>query len=368
MPKPLNQFLHDQLEAAFGHVRIVNAGQTSVVGETTYFDRQRKLCRGVGVRPGQSSEEYEVNCPFHPDTGKHLRINYRWGDLLPESRFLNLHPAYCFHGCIDSIEKRKQLFAMVFPDGAIAREVKLPAIPPKQADASPPPKPTLPAGCVPVDQLPLNHPACRYLASRGFNPHAIAKSRWLRYCEFSERGIIVPRIVIPCFKLVPHPEHMYRLAEKELAGWQARLIGPPPYEDTPKYRFPRGMEKSKLIYGAEKAIRTTGPVVLVEGVVDAWKIGEHGMAILGKTLSSIQCGRFVAAFFARPVLVMLDEDATDAAEKIVNAITAARRGLRDSAPVLSIRPPHGRKDPGEASSAELQTIVTKALRKYEAGE
>ena len=369
MSKPLNQFLFDRLKAAFGHVTIVNEGQASVVGEITYFDRLRKPHHGVGVRPGQSSEEYTVNCPFCTDTGKHLYINYRWGTCLQGSRFFNLHPAHCFrNNCIDSPEKRKQLFAMVFPDSTIARQVKLPAIPLKQADAPPPPKPELPSDSIPVDQLPLNHPACRYLASRGFNPHAIANDRGLQYCEFPERGITVPRIVIPCFKLVPHPEHMFYRATLELAGWQARLIGPPPYEDAPKYRFPKGMEKAKLLYGAEKTIHTTGPVVLVEGTVDAWKVGHHGMAILGKTLSSRQYDRLIMAFRSRPILVMLDNDAADAATKIVDIIANARRKVLDDASVLLVSPPPGRKDPGEASPAELQAVIAEALRKYEAGE
>ncbi|MCL2648371.1 MAG: hypothetical protein FWD61_15400 [Phycisphaerales bacterium] len=369
MSMPLNQLLYDRLKAVFGHVNIVNAGQTNIVEKTIYYDRQRKLRHGVGIRPGLSGEEYAVNCPFCPDTGKHLYLNYRWGTYPQGSRFPNLHPAHCFrNNCIDSFEKCKQLFAMVFPDSAIARQVKLPAIPPKQADAPPPPKPELPPDCVLVEQLPLEHPACRYLASRGFDPHAIAKGRELRYCEFREHGIIVPRIVIPCFKLVPHPEHMYSQATKELAGWQARLIGPPPYEDAPKYRFPKGMEKSRLLYGAEKAIHTTGPVVLVEGTVDVWKVGDHGMALLGKTLSSNQYDRLLRAFSSRPVLVMLDNDAADAAKKIVSSIIVGRHILDDSAPVLSVSPPPGRKDPGEASSAELRTIITEAMRKYEAGE
>src|SRR5262249_27425542 len=126
-------------------------------------------------------------------------------------------------------------------------------------------EPELPMGSTPVAELPPGHPALAYLASRGFDPMELWQRWQVHYCQRSP--LTTPpfdrRLVIPVHDLGPGDA-------PRLAGWIARAITP---GAEPKYLFNRGLRTSRLLYGMPQALASHGPVILVEGPADAWRIG-----------------------------------------------------------------------------------------------
>ncbi len=96
------------------------------------------------------------------------------------------------------------------------------------------------------------------------------------------------------------------------AGWQARCIGETT-DQAPKYLFPRGFQKSKLLYGLPHALRTQGPVVLCEGPTDVWRYGPGAMATFGLHLSRDQRLLLIHHFAGRPIVILPDVGAVEKA-------------------------------------------------------
>lgn len=74
-----------------------------------------------------------------------------------------------------------------------------------------------------------------------------------------------------------------------------------------KYVFPSGTEKSKFLFNSHRAFNKTR-VCLVEGVMDAMAIGDHGLCIFGKELSNFQI-EILRRSKVQEILVWLDPDA-----------------------------------------------------------
>jgi DNA primase len=214
----------------------------------------------------------------------------------------------------------------------------------------------------PLDELDPMHPAIRSLLKRGLDPDNLARNYGVLYCEKcldSRPALREPRIIIPIHELVAAPEP--GPTRGRLAGWQARTAAAQPAEGTPKYLTAAGMRKSDLLYGLPLAVGTTGPVVIVEGITDVWKIGNNAVAVLGKTISHAQCDLLVRHFGGRPIVVWLDEDADVDAARMRDAIQAARASAGDWAPILVARTPAGRDDPGGCTSEQIGAVLRQAL-------
>jgi len=147
-----------------------------------------------------------------------------------------------------------------------------------------------------------------------------------------------------------------------LAGWQARALKDHPADGTPKYFSASGMKKNDLLYGLTKAIKTKGPVVVVEGVTDVWRLHTNGVASFGKTISPTQTKLILRHFHGRPVVILLDADAADAAIKVYEKVAGARLAAGDDSPVIIAMLPGGRKDPGEYTREEAWNVVTKVVK------
>jgi DNA primase len=76
------------------------------------------------------------------------------------------------------------------------------------------------------------------------------------------------------------------------------------------------MQKSHLLYGLPQALGTTGPVYLCEGPTDVWRVGPGAVAILGHDLSEHQKMLAMHYFAGRPIVILPDQDAIDAAREI----------------------------------------------------
>ncbi len=152
-----------------------------------------------------------------------------------------------------------------------------------------------------------------------------------------------------------------QVPEEILVGWQVRRMDDDRSKDDPKYLTAAGMPKPRLLYDLPRALATArGPIVLVEGVTDVWKLGTHPVATLGKQPSPHQ-RRLLAHFYGRPLVVFLDNDAEAEAVAARDALLRDRRQLGDAAPVVVAHPPSGRDDVGECTTEEAWRQVARSL-------
>ena len=151
----------------------------------------------------------------------------------------------------------------------------------------------LPSGCVALSEGPgataeVTAPARAYLAGRGLTAETIRTAGILAVPSWG-------RIIMPIWA----PGDL----GPELRGWVARA-----YVPTDKtYLYPKGFSRADTVYNvAALAVRTTVPVMVVEGVFDALAWWPDAVAVLGKP-SAWQVDALAAA--RRPVAVILDGDA-----------------------------------------------------------
>jgi len=131
----------------------------------------------------------------------------------------------------------------------------------------------------------------------------------------------------------------------QVAGWQARTINP--NDSACKYLFMQGLKKTRLLYGIQRAVHTQGPLIVVEGPTDVWRLGTHAVATFGKNISSNQVALLTQLFCKRPVIVIYDQDARLDSGKAVNQIREARGKYNDRAPVIELSPPQEVNDVGD---------------------
>ena len=89
---------------------------------------------------------------------------------------------------------------------------------------------------------------------------------------------------------------------------------------------------------------------------DFWAV-----SIFGKNLSAKQLSLLLRHFEGRPLVVLLDSDATDDAQKARQQIKSRRRLAGDSAKVVVATLPESRGDIGECSLDEAWDCVDQAL-------
>jgi DNA primase len=158
----------------------------------------------------------------------------------------------------------------------------------------------------------------------------------------------------------PSPTEPQRLV---LGGWQARIVPglePPTGEDA-KYLSATGMQKSELLYGLHLAIAAQGPVYVVKGPSDCWRIGPGAVAIFGKTLATTQKLLLVHHFVGRPIVMMLDPDARQSAEQIQRELALARGHAEGDNRVVIADVPSHREDPADCTRDEIIAAANAAL-------
>ena len=238
-------------------------------------------------------------------------------------------------------------------------------LPPHPRPHTQPQEIILPEGLTPIAALPASHPAAIYLTSRGFDLQYLQQTWDVSFCDWCVacRPAATRRIVIPVYR----PAQLFAATAAEqplvLRGWQARSV--PGYEvlggSAAKYLSAAGMQKSELLYGLHLAIAAAGPVYVVEGPTDAWRVGPGALALFGKDLSQTQKLLLVHHFVGRPILVMLDPDARDAAVKVQDALQSARSGLPGDNRVVLVDLPPGSEDPAALRAEAIRASASRAL-------
>lgn len=369
--QPLNQTLFRALERRFERVEIANPGARAIVSYEPYYDpRSGKRRMTVRVTDG---EQYKVNCCFCSDTRMRLYFSYLWGTRDERTGSQLLHLAHCFNEeCVDTREKQLQLLNSLhslYWERLRARREACLGI--SSASPAPAPEEEVPVVVEPVE-MPLgcsakkgriqSSEARRYLRSRGFDPRELERAWRVSYCEFSDNPAprVVDRIVIPIFGILTAKYSATGKLRTKLVGWQARAIGEVE-KGEPKYLTCRGMKKTQQLYGLPQALETKGPIVICEGVTDVWRLRTNAVAIFGKELSRHQEALLLEHFQGRPLVVFLDRDARQQAEKVVQQLRTRRALMDDEAVVAIGRHPKGLNDIGDCTYAEAWKRVARAL-------
>jgi hypothetical protein len=131
-------------------------------------------------------------------------------------------------------------------------------------------------------------------------------------------------------------------------GWQARSIGAPP-PGTPKYLTMTGMKKTEVLYNYDTA-KSFPYVVICEGPTDVWRVGPAGVALFGKTISTVQGHLVASGWGGGAAVVLLDADAHEEARRVHDALAGLVRHR------VLVRLPEG-KDPGDLTHEDLWRLI-----------
>ncbi len=167
---------------------------------------------------------------------------------------------------------------------------------------------SLPYGFIPIDSP---HP---YLEERGIPWEYAARNDW----GYSDAGYTNHRIIVPTFM------------EGDLVFWQARATWKEEdhhlYNDDPDVEYkkvlnPKGASNRSILYNYDIA-KEFETVILLEGFIDAAKVGEDAMATNGKRLHPQQV-EMLQKTKAKTIILMWDLDSW-------NDVKKARKDKRSS--------------------------------------
>ena len=361
MPEPLNKPLYEKLQTLPGGVRISNPGIVRTVRYMPHPNRPSQLCEIFTQR----GEQYRVNCPFCGDRHHRLYVSHVYGQIDRVTGRTNWK-LWCCHNetaCHRNPQYQDQFRALVaVPFGRRARQQLIATSDaPMEAplDVAPPPLMELPHDAVPVTDLPEDHHAVAYLRTRGFDLVELVRLWDVRYVSGWSQTRAANRILIPVYR----PRLQFGTTELEdtvVAGWQARFIGDAGPR-TPKYMFPDGFQKAKILYGLPQARQTMGAVILCEGPTDVWRVGPGAIASFGLHVSRDQLLLLVHHFQGRPIVILPDSGAADAARSTADKLRAIRSVGGSDNRVVVAELPASRDDPGDCSGEEIRQAIAVAL-------
>lgn len=204
---------------------------------------------------------------------------------------------------------------------------------------------------IPIDELPDDHPAIIYLKERGFDPKRLREHLDVSYCtqaipEDRSKGRFYSklnngmrntpegRIILPIWINGHRVGYQCRIIDKKIGDnyfvWDGKNYKPikvngqdlfPPNDRFPKgfnphkYMNALGSKRNMMLMGYDQAVKwneekgfnkNSSFCILVEGPLDAAKIGPPAIAILGKSLSPIQA-ELIKEKFGK-IIVVADND------------------------------------------------------------
>lgn len=308
--QPLNPTLYRALKDRFGSVVIANEG------DGMQFANLPNIYGGRNASPTRmeiivAGEYYRVCCPYCNENRHRLWINHQFAQPGPNG-FPQLWLAHCYNEqCVDNYDRRRDLEDKIFGfRNANVRSRGFQVLPGVQdAQSIGPVK--LPGEVFRLNELPSNHPAAVYMRDdRRHNLDYLSNAYGVAYCHNAdpEHRICQGRIVIPIWQ------------GPILAGWQVRAIGEPNFG--PKYYGMPGMPKRLMLYNIDTA-RQWPFVCVVEGVTSVWRLQGPAVALLGKTMSARQQYLIHETWPGKPVILILDPDARDEMEGIIDEMRRA---------------------------------------------
>tara|TARA_Y100000034_G_C6872807_1_gene398737 strand:+ start:344 stop:1249 length:906 start_codon:yes stop_codon:yes gene_type:complete len=177
-------------------------------------------------------------------------------------------------------------------------------------------------------ELPNDHPAVIYTASRGLDPEFVSKTYGVSYCTYSNWKTPIKDSNGHTWYITPEDRLILPNLDGDGAwkGWQARWIGG--YRQTddtsqwdkvpkdsvkgcellPKYLTAPGMMAKSTVFNVGRAARLTeGQLCFInEGPISAIASGPCGVCTFGMKLSQIQID-ILAQYFKNGMIIMLKE-------------------------------------------------------------
>lgn len=327
-------------------------------------------------------EYYRVCCPMCGDNRYRLYISYRWGVYDENNHSTNRYLLHCYN------EECERLYDNFITDleqalkGYVQRAkgkfVTLEEVPEQPAERIV----RVPGACTRVDQLTADHPANKFLISRGYDPELVGPEYGISYCGTSKMAFARDRIVIPAY------------TNGKLMTWQARYVDSNGNGDVsklfwctrcfstqripeatnkspscthcggetlpvPKYFTCSGTLKSHALFNRDGAWRQNF-VVVCEGPMDVMRLGTPtetgkagpGVAVFGHTLSPMQM-REISSRFRNGAIVLLFDGDIFKDEKNVERVQQLQSDLKAMVTnVVTIRLRED-LDPGDMEHGEL---------------
>jgi hypothetical protein len=333
--KLLRPALYNCLKLRFGKVKIQNEGEEFT---TTDVKDLTKLS-GIRTDIDHWGETYRVCCPFCPDGRFRLYINHMWGfgDLSFKWRLLK-----CFNmECQQKEANIERLISIVWDETLHSYgKADLLLKSPSGKERKKLENVSYPGMCYRLDCLTSDHPACRYLIQRKFDPVSLGKEFGIAYCMdgvIPEYFMVSNRIIVPVYE------------NDKMIGWQGRYIGEANWKLVQKYYNLPGWQKSKYVYNLNQA-KNYNYAVIVEGVTDVWRYGPEAISLFGKDLSPHQLTILANYWSDKLLVVLLDPDAGIESQKTYEKL------VRHAKRVLRLHLPKG-IDPASVSRMQLRQAV-----------
>ena len=202
---------------------------------------------------------------------------------------------------------------------------------------------------IPVNQLPIGHPALKFLnKDHIYDLDAL----WNKFrITYIEEGV---PLEFPKGTIDPKDSLLFPvIANGELVGWQLRFIPGTKNGDkwiAKKRKYLHLYSKSHYVYNGDEA-KKSDFVVVVEGVKKAWKYPKATIATMGKDIS----GRQLRYIFENWKKVMFMMDAGEGQKKVDEYIYAAGQAQVSA---IAVDPnEYGFKSPDEMTCKQMETIV-----------
>ena len=245
--------------------------------------------------------------------------------------------------------------------------------------------PKSPGKVVSILELPQEHPAIFYLQSRGFEPRALWEQFRLSYC-YESRNDIFYRRLLNGFKASPLGRIVFYIDQQGInRGWQARILDYvdndiryyfhpsanqwmaveqkidgkwcplPTWEnwDSAKYIIGHGAKRNQCLLGYDAAVASNlrdskgrRYCILVEGPLDAGRLGPPAIATMGKFFSKDQA-KVVSEKFERVICV---PDNDKAGQECLRSVIQNLDHARVTIDVVKL--PSAVKDVGELSTED----------------
>lgn len=245
----------------------------------------------------------------------------------------------------------------------------------------------VPAWCgdtVPLYELSADHPAIEYLSNRGFNHLHAGLVYGLCYCKSAvspskERGIFYSRagsllntpegrIIIPIMINGHRMGYQCRLIDKVTAGiryvWQGGRWNMAGEQEARlhKYMNAVGSIRNAMLFGYDQAVawaatNNSKTCIIVEGPLDAVRVGLSAVAILGSSMSSEQAKLICSKFDKAVIVGDNDEAGRRAVNKIIAALTDEGMNPLN---IEEVKVPEG-KDVGGMSYEDAHKLISDKL-------
>ena len=338
MAEPLNEALHNQLIQVFKEVQITKQAIASGIRAKRnifHVPGASKLVNNPNpyeVVFGDWGETYTVCCPKCGDTRFRLHISHMWNvELAPGLVLKQLVKCFnedCDWRDLDNHLAASKLLGNLQPVKAsdINKSISRPARVMKL--------PSKPEHIKFLSELDTDHPAVRYVVSRGLDPDFVSQAYGVSYCTYSNWKTPVKDSTGKTWYLTPEDRLILPNLDGDGAwnGWQARWISG--FRETddvslwdkvprdpvrgseilPKYITAPGMLAKSTVFNVGRAAKLSGGKLCLvnEGPISAIASGPCGVCTFGMRLSPIQIDILVNNFKDGRI-IMLVESEDDAA-------------------------------------------------------